>query len=128
MIIDNFITKFKPMDKIISQISNGRVFVCGNCDKIHIEFYNFLYSFNEEEYCFFKSRIEQIDGCYYESQNAQLSYKRKIVVPLGHRNVSMLLNQSELEELQLLLSQRCNVPDVNCFISVKEMGMPIGSN
>lgn len=116
------------MDKIISQTSNGRVFICSNCIKIHVEFYNFLYSFNEDEYFFFKNRIEQIDGSYYEKRNAGLSYKRKIVVPLGHRNVSMLLNLSELHELQLLISQRCNAVNVDCFVSVKEMGMPIGSN
>ncbi|MCU4166416.1 DUF6686 family protein [Carboxylicivirga caseinilyticus] len=116
------------MDKVISQTSNGRVFLCSNCDKIHIEFYHFLFSFDEEAYDFFKNNITKIDGNYFENVNSGLHYRRKIIVPLGHRNVSMMLNQKELRELQLLLSQRTYNCLVNTFLSVKEIGMPIAAN
>ncbi|MBS2100447.1 DUF6686 family protein [Carboxylicivirga linearis] len=116
------------MENIISQTSNGKVFICNKCDKIHIEFYHFLFSFDEEAYAFFKDNIAQVDGAYYENVNAGLNYRRKIVVPLGHRNVSMLLNQKELNELKLLLSTRCYLSAINCFLSVKEIGMPIAAN
>nr|WP_319399072.1 DUF6686 family protein [uncultured Carboxylicivirga sp.] len=116
------------MEKIISQTRNGRVFLCSSCDKIHIEFYHFLFSFDEEAYCFFKDNISKIDGSYYESINADLDYRRKIIVPLGHRNVSMLLNRKELNELQSLLASRYFYGRTDCFLSLKEIGVPIIAN
>ncbi len=116
------------MKNIIGQTKNGRVFICSDCDKIHIEFYHFLFSFDEEAYIFFQEKISEIDGCYFEYVNANVSYRRKIIVPLGHRNVSMLLNQKELEELQLLLSNNKANNNINFFLSVQEIGIPIASN
>ena len=71
------------MKNIIRQTPNGKVFICNNCDKIHIEFYHFLFSFDEEAYNFFKDNITQVDGAYYENVNADLNYRRKIVVLSG---------------------------------------------
>ena len=116
------------MDRVISRSENGRVFICPNCEKIHIEFFNFLFSFNEEEYGYFKRCFEQIDGCYYERVNSDIAYKRKIIVPIGHKNASMMLNGKELQELQCLLAGKNQAEAIECFLSTKEIGVAIGSN
>jgi len=115
-------------DRVISQSKNGRIFICPNCEKIHIEFFNFLFSFNEEEFDYFKKCFERMDGCYYERANSGLNYTRKIIVPIGHRNASMMLNRKELEELQDLLANKIQELEVDCFLSTKEIGIAIGSN
>ncbi len=116
------------MDKIINQSKNGRVFICPNCEKIHIEFFNFLFSFSDKEYDYFKKCFERMDGRYYESVNYNIAYKRKIIVPIGHQNVSMMLNRKELEELQLLLSNTSRIVGGGYFLSTKEIGISVGSN
>lgn len=116
------------MDKVMSQTPNGRVFVCPNCDKIHIEFHNFLFSFNDEEYRYFKQCFARMDGCYYESLNSDIVYSRKIIVPIGHKNASMMLNRYELVELQMLLKGSKARLQPSYFLSVKEIGMVPGAN
>ncbi len=114
------------MEKIINQSPNGRVFICSQCDKVHIEFNNFLFSFNQDEYRYFTSCITRIDGCYYERVNSGRQSKRKIIVPIGHRNASMMLNREELKELQKLLSGR----PLSGFqmITSKQIGVKLTSN
>lgn len=116
------------MDKVLSQTQNGRVFICPNCDKLHIEFHNFLFTFTKEEFHYFQQCFARMDGCYYEAINSDIIYSRKIIVPIGHKNASMMLTSMELKELQqLLIYQKSNsAPDV--FLSVKEIGIHPGVN
>lgn len=116
------------MDKVISQTPNGRVFICPNCEKIHIEFHNFLFSFNEDEYRYFQHSFARMDGCYYETINSNIVYSRKIIVPIGHKNVSMMLNRYELSELQRLLKGSRGIDTPSFFLSVKEIGIEPGAN
>ncbi len=116
------------MDKLINQTPNGRVFICPNCDKIHIEFHNFLFSFNDEEYHYFKQCFAWMDGCHYESINSDIVYSRKIIVPIGHKNASMMLNRYELVELQMLLNGSKVKQHPSYFLSVKEIGFEQGAN
>jgi len=114
--------------KVINQTANGCVFICPSCDKIHVEYQNFLFSFDEKEYKHFCSCFLRMDGEYYEQVNAQMNYKRKIIVPIGHRNASMLLNIKELEEIQTLLSDDRDNLCRNFFLSTREIGIKMGSN
>jgi len=124
----HFYKKTLSMDRVISQTTNGRVFICPNCEKIHIEFNNFLFSFNNDEFGYFKSCFERIDACYYEKMNTNIAYKRKIIVPIGHRNVSMMLNKKELKELQVLLTKRAEPKGQSFFLSTQEIGIAMGAN
>ena len=116
------------MDKIISQTPHGRVFICPSCDKIHVEFHNFLFSFNQEEYNHFKQCFGRMDGQYYEAVNADIVYQRKIIVPIGHKHASMMLNRQELKELQKLLCVDKVQKDPSIFLSVREIGVRLGAN
>ncbi len=116
------------MDKVLSQTPNGRVFICPNCNKIHVEFHNFLFSFDEEEYRYFQRCFARMDGCYYEAVNSDIVYTRKIIVPIGHKNASMMLNRYELHELKSLLKGSGASKSPSVFLSVKEIGLEVGSN
>ncbi|WP_430813698.1 DUF6686 family protein [Carboxylicivirga sp. RSCT41] len=116
------------MDKVLSQTPNGRVFICPNCEKIHVEFHNFLFSFTKEEFHYFQQCFARMDGCYYEAINADVVYSRKIIVPIGHKNASMMLNSLELKELQQLLKCQKRKVDAGLFLSVKEIGIQPGAN
>jgi hypothetical protein len=91
---------------ILSETENGKIFKCDTCNKIHIEFKNFEFLFNQNEYKFFRKYFDEFDGEYWESINSNSVYERKIIVPIGHKNVRMLLSLTELEELKFLLLHR----------------------
>lgn len=93
------------MNRIMNQTENGKVFRCSACNKIHIEYKNLNFNFNEEEYENFSSYFMELDGHYWESVNSQVSFRKKIIVPVGHKNLKVLLNNSELEELKILFSR-----------------------
>ncbi len=114
--------------KILNKSTNGKVYICSSCDKVHIEFNNLLFSFDKEEYKYFRNCLIQVNGIHYEKVNRGLSYERKIIVPVGHKNVTMLLNNSELTELKQLLSRSLNQIEHNIFISVSEIGLELSSN
>ena len=116
------------MDKVLSQTPNGRVFICPNCEKLHIEFHNFLFSFTKKEFNYFQQCFARMDGCYYETINSEIVYSRKIIVPIGHKNVSMMLNSMELEELKALLKCPKSNSAPDAFLSVSEIGIHPGVN
>jgi len=113
---------------VINQTANGCVFTCPRCEKVHVEFQNIFFSFDEKEYEYFCSCFLRMDGDYYEQMNARMKSKRKIIVPIGHRNASMLLNNKELEELQTLLSGNNNTPYKPCYLTTREIGIKMGAN
>lgn len=91
------------MDHIINQTQHGKVFKCNSCKKIHIEFNNLNFNFTHEEYEHFANYFLKLNGDYWEKLNTDSMYRRKILVPLDHKNLNLLLNKSELEELKKLL-------------------------
>lgn len=91
------------MDHIINQTKHGKVFKCKSCQKIHVEFNNLNFNFTKEEFYHFSKYFSQINGEYWEKVNTDSTYRRKILVPLDHKNFNLLLNKEELEELKILL-------------------------
>ena len=92
--------------KIINETKNGRVFTCPDCDKLHIEFNNLVFNFNEREYTHFSNYIKSLNGQFWEYLNLNTYYKRKIFIPLGHKNFTLLFNNSELTEIQELVGRK----------------------
>ena len=93
------------MTKYINQTENGKIFRCSSCNKIHIEFNNLNFNFNDKEYAHFANYFLKLNGKYWEEINLYSNFKRKIIVPVGHKNVNFLLNNKELQELKQLLSK-----------------------
>jgi len=92
--------------KVLNKSTHGQVFLCDKCEAIHVEFKNFAFNFSEKQYQHFLSYIENLDADYWETQNAQSFYQRKIIIPLGEHNMSLLLNKAELNELKDLMHLR----------------------
>lgn len=76
---------------------------------IHIEYKNLNFNFTKVEYSKFAKYFKDLDGKYWEQVNKKSHYRRKILVPIGHKNLNILLNNAELSELQELL-----VNDFHC--------------
>lgn len=92
------------MQKTINQTENGKIFRCSTCNKIHIEFKNLNFNFNNEEYRYFADYISGLKGEEWEYKNRNSNYRRKIIVQINHRNVRILLNNCELQELKQLFN------------------------
>ena len=92
------------MDKVSNKTENGKVFKCSKCDAIHIEFNNLNFNFSEKQYKHFANYILKLDGNEWEYKNRNSHYRRKIIIPIGHKNVNILLNNAELQELKQLFS------------------------
>lgn len=89
---------------IIRQSPSGRVFRCSSCTKIHIEFKNINLNFSASEYDHFRTYINELDTEYWSRANASSPYRRKIILPVGHRNVNLLFDLVEIEDLRYLLN------------------------
>ena len=107
--------------KILSKSKNGKVFLCEKCDAIHIEFLNFGFNFNKKQYNHFKEYLNTIDADYWEERNKESLYRRKIVIPLGKNNFSLLLNKLELNEFKNLLCTIQNKRDKFKYLVYKEL-------
>jgi hypothetical protein len=89
--------------EIINRTANGTVFRCDKCKKIHIEFNNLNFNFAPPEYEFFVDFFRRLNEDFWESVNARSVYKRKIIVPIQHRNFMILMNSREVKEMKVLL-------------------------
>lgn len=93
------------MTKTINQTENGKIFKCSDCNQIHIEFKNLNFNFNEDEFKKFAHYFSELDGQYWESMNVNVQFRKKIIIPIGHKNLNILLNNEELQELKFLFSK-----------------------
>jgi hypothetical protein len=101
---------------MMSQTANGKVFVCNGCNKYHLEYKNLQFSFNESEYRFFVDYFNKIDADYWESINKNTLYRKKIMVPIGHHNFTMMFDYVEILELRELFGQSETSLDTNQFL------------
>lgn len=91
------------MFKVISKTENGHIFICAKCDMFHIEYKNLNFNFkNRKDYQSFANYFIKLKGEHWEGLNKEAHFKRKIIVPIGHKNFNVLLNNEELLELKQL--------------------------
>lgn len=89
---------------ILRSSANGQIFVCNQCQKIHLEFGNFTLDFaSETPLNNFLSHLEQVDGLYYEHLNKSTSYRRKVMVPIPDTGLKILFTSGELDEIRNLI-------------------------
>lgn len=89
---------------ILRNSTTGQIFVCNQCQKIHLEFGNFTLDFNSEtQLDNFLGHLEQVDGLYYENLNKSTSYRRKVMVPIPDTGLKMLFTSAELDEIRNLI-------------------------
>ncbi len=77
--------------------------MCETCEKIHIEFKNLNFIFAPDEFKFFQNYFRNLNEYHWESINEKSQYDRKIMIPIGHRNFTMLFHVEEVQEIRKLL-------------------------
>ena len=96
--------------EILRQTENGKVIKCSTCNQFHVEFNNLHFTFNEEEFKYFRNYFLELDTQYWEAVNADTLYSRKIMVPVGHKNITAMFQSSEVIELRRLFSASTSKP------------------
>lgn len=91
--------------RVLNQSQHGKLIKCITCDQYHIEFNNLHFTFNRKEFVFFRNYILDLDFQYWESLNSKTIYKRKIMVPVGHKNIATMFTSGEVLELRELFSE-----------------------
>ena len=90
---------------LINKTINGQIFKCDSCEAIHIEYKNLSFNFSVQQFDNFADYLSKLDGKKWEEKNKNSSYKRKIIIPIGHKSFNVLLNNEELQELNSLFNQ-----------------------
>lgn len=94
---------------ILRSSANGQIFVCTQCQKIHLEFGNFTLDFaSETQLNNFLCHLGQVDGLYYENLNKSTSYRRKVMVPIPDSGLKILFTSGELDEIRNLIRDFVN--------------------
>jgi hypothetical protein len=89
---------------ILRSSANGQIFVCNQCQKIHLEFGTFSCDFPSEiKLNNFLGYLEQLNGLQYENLNQSSAYRRKIMVPIPDTGFKVLFTSGELDEIRSLL-------------------------
>jgi hypothetical protein len=113
--------------RLMKQTINGKVFVCNSCNKFHVEYKNLQFTFSESEYRFFVDYFTKIDTAYWETINKNSIYQKKIMVPIGHHNFTMMFDCFEIVELRELLGEPGTTQSFNALL-VSEMGLELCPN
>lgn len=93
-------------NKSLAQNSNGNILYCQSCKKYTIEYKNLCFTFSEKDYQQFRDYFIRLDAEYWEYKNADTIYRRKVIVPVGHKKLNAVFNRREIEELQQLLQTK----------------------
>ncbi len=92
--------------EILKQTAHGSLIKCHSCKQYHIEFNNLHFSFDAEDFRFFRKYFAELQPEKWEDVNRTSLYRRKIMVPLSHKNVMALFNSAEVREMKQLLSTK----------------------
>ncbi|RKD91840.1 DUF6686 family protein [Mangrovibacterium diazotrophicum] len=113
---------------IINQTINGRIYKCSECNKIHVDYKNLNFSFNQKEYNNFQTYIQNLDGKYWVKKNEDHSGERKILIPINHPNLIMSFSLEELYELKELLVANLFPPQKLRLIKPRTVELHISKN
>ncbi len=94
------------MIEVNVKTKNGHLFSCSKCKKFHLEFNQLGIDFKSfKNIKDFNYYLSLINGEFFEEQNKETLYLKKIHIPFDGTSIKMLLNSKDLEELRLLLNQ-----------------------
>ncbi|WP_405604522.1 DUF6686 family protein [Polaribacter sp. Asnod1-A03] len=89
--------------KIISRVKNGELSICNNCKVYNLIYNNIFFQFSKEQLFQFKEYLAKIDVEYWLTFNSSTTQKRKIPIATFHKNLILVFNYHEIEELKILL-------------------------
>ena len=93
----------------ISKIRSGELSKCIRCNVYHLEFNNLFFEFGLNELKRFRKYLFDLDIDYWETKYACPKRKRKIPVPSTQRNLILMFNRREIEELKSLFCKKNDI-------------------
>lgn len=88
--------------KILKTTTNGKIFTCGKCNAIHIEYKNINFNLSKDQFLEYAKYLNKLNGSEWEEANQSSPLTRKIIIPTQDTHISLLLNNQELNELKKL--------------------------
>lgn len=89
--------------KVLNQTKNGYLVSCSSCMVYHLTFGHFYLELTEMEFAYFGAFIDKIDANYWDNKYSNNKLKRRIPIPTEQKNLYLMLNRTELEELKQLI-------------------------
>ncbi len=85
---------------------NGVVYKCNGCDKVHVEFKNFIFHLSDIEYETFADSVIELNYKISLNKNHLGRFYKNITIPTESNRLKIVLNSEELEELASLFSRK----------------------
>ena len=89
--------------KNIAKVKNGQLTKCKTCNVYHLIFNNILFEFCPIEFESFKQYVMQIEIDLWEQKNVHINMTRKIPIPTNQKNLMIMFDKQEIEELKALI-------------------------
>lgn len=89
--------------KTLAKVKSGHLTMCTKCSNYHLTFNNIFFEFTQKELNQFKIYVAEIDLEYWEFYYPCPQLKRNIPIPSLQKNLILLFNRQEIEELKKLL-------------------------
>ncbi|MFD2568842.1 DUF6686 family protein [Pseudotenacibaculum haliotis] len=90
--------------KTIAKVKSGELSLCTNCNHYHLMFNNIFFEFSRKELKQFRDYVFNINLEYWESNYPCPVIKKNIPIPSLQKNLILIFNRKEIEELKKLLS------------------------
>lgn len=88
--------------KTINKTTNGKVFTCGKCNAIHVEYKNINFNLSKTQFKEYANYLQELNGQEWERINKDSNFTRKIIIPTQDTHIKLILNNVELKELKTL--------------------------
>tara|TARA_R110002049_G_scaffold25354_2_gene89155 strand:- start:9966 stop:10319 length:354 start_codon:yes stop_codon:yes gene_type:complete len=89
--------------KILSRVKNGELSVCSGCKTYSLTFKNVFFQFDLNELIQFKKYVSNVDIEYWLTYYAKTTHQRKIPIPTFHKDLVLIFDVYEFDELKTLL-------------------------
>ncbi|MDY8135942.1 DUF6686 family protein [Aquimarina sp. 2201CG5-10] len=113
--------------KLLNQTKNGSILHCDSCKLYHLIFGHFHLEFSRSELKNFMLFLKNINVPYWEYRYQSKLIKRKIPIPTLQKNLSLVLNQKELDEIKNLLFGISNLKNIN-YVNSEDIDYDFISN
>lgn len=92
----------------IGQVNGNKLTFCKACKMYHLEFTNIYLEFTEQQFKEFREYLLTIEVAYWELKYACVKIKRKVPIPTTQKNLILMFNRHEIDELKALLFSKSN--------------------
>ncbi|MFV0377406.1 MAG: DUF6686 family protein [Mangrovibacterium sp.] len=112
----------------INQTTNGRIYKCSECNKIHVDYKNLSFSFQPQQYQNIQKYIQQLDAAYWASQNEEANGQYRVMIPINHESLMLNFTPFEISELKELFVDRLDCPKRFRLLKTQNFDFKISNN